>query len=619
MYTFLFCLIFAITHSLLGYDFSSAVKKIDTNTASVSLTFALKPTEYLYKENLTITVNNPHIKLSQAEPSSPAVKFFDEASKKEKEGYTGTVTFRLTAQKNNGDDIPQGLIHAHFNLNTTAHTQEKIIQIEFTKIKHPEVAPKAPVTPVAPVHSTKPTVAPAGPACEPLQPSLLGSFIKRTLNWVHVTATKAKKYITDLFTSTGSRTIRFGASLLLGILLSLTPCIYPMIPITVGILQASGTGSAFSNFILAFCYTLGISTTFAILGFLAAVGSCVFGELQGSPFIVIPLALLLLYFAFSMFDWITLYIPKFLQPKTGKVKGGSPLAAYTFGALSGTIASPCLSPGLILILNYVTQSGAQHFTGYLEGFLLLFLFGIGSSLPLLIIGTFSSSLHMLPKAGMWMVEIKKLVGLMLIAMAFYQLSHLERLLPWYLFVWVIVLTLFALGIYYFASIAGTDRTGMKRYKNFMGVFLIVAACLMMIQGQKALYDHLYPSKAPSAWLHNYNEATMRGVQENKLLFIDIGASYCAACKSFDTSIFATDTIVKALSDFIQVKVESDIDVDQYEKIKAHYGTYIEGFPTYLVVDPSTDKVLKKWSIDIDQLSLEGLSSELAQLRSAQKE
>ncbi len=142
-----------------------------------------------------------------------------------------------------------------------------------------------------------------------------------------------------------------------------------MIPITVGILQASGTPSAFKNFLLALSYTLGISTTFALLGFVAALGSCVFGEMQGSPWVVIPLATLLIYFGLSMFDWVHLYIPRFLQPKTGKVKGGSPLSAFIFGAISGTIASPCLSPGLVLILNYVTNSGAQHFTGYIEGFL----------------------------------------------------------------------------------------------------------------------------------------------------------------------------------------------------------------------------------------------------------
>ncbi len=142
---------------------------------------------------------------------------------------------------------------------------------------------------------------------------------------------------------------------------------------------------------------MGISLTFAALGFIAALGSCVFGELQGSPFILIPLSALLFYFGLIMFDVLQMPIPSWLQPKDSKVKGGSKRSAFIFGALSGTVASPCLSPGLILILNYVGHVSAVSITGYLEGFFLLFIFGIGSSLPLLIIGTFSGSLSMLPK------------------------------------------------------------------------------------------------------------------------------------------------------------------------------------------------------------------------------
>ena len=332
---------------------------------------------------------------------------------------------------------------------------------------------------------------------------------------------------------------------------------------------------------------------------------------------VIPLALLLIYFGLSMFDWINLYIPKFLQPKSGAVKGGSLFSAFVFGAISGAIASPCLSPGLVFILNYVTSSGAQHFTGYIEGFVLLFMFGIGSSLPLLIIRTFSSSLHILPKAGMWMVKIKKLVGLMLIFMALYPLSHLERLLPWYLFVWVIVVTLFALGIYYFASIGAEDRTAMKRYKNVMGTALIVLACIMMVQGQKAVYDHIYPQEIHSVWLSDYDKAREQALQDISFLFIDIGATYCAACKSLDEKIFAQDKILQELGHFVQLKIESDVQTAAYEKVKSHYNGYIEGFPTYLIVDPVTNKVLKKWSIEIDDLSIDGIIDELENVKAAQ--
>ena len=619
MNTRYFLLMCLTTANLAGYQFTSYVIKVNKDTEKIALTFALKPGEHLYKESLVTSVNSPFIKLSQPVASVKPTPFFDETTKKERDGYKDTVTFTMTAKREKApggqqEPVTAARVHVQFALNNVAEPQEKDIPIQFeierSTLQKQEAASTS--APVATQTAGSPGIIHA-PACEPEQPSLLGTVIQRAVNWIHVTVASAKERATKLFTSAGSRAIRFSAGFILGLLLSLTPCIYPMIPITVGILQARGTRSAPRNFILALCYTLGISTTFALLGLLAAVGSCVFGELQGSPWIVIPIALLLFYFAFSLFDWVNFSVPQWMQPKTNKVKGGSLMSAYLFGALSGTIASPCLSPGLVLILHYVTSISVQSIVGYLEGFLLLFVFGIGSSLPLLIIGTFSTSLTVLPKAGAWMVEIKKIVGLMLVCMAFYQLSHLERLLPWYIFVWVIVLSFFALGVYYFATVHANDTKGMKRYKNIMGTVLIAAACLMMIQGQKAVVDHLFPHKS-TVWLRDFAAAEKRALTERKLLFIDIGATYCSACKSLDTTIFSNNQIMDALSHFVQVKIDSDVDIHSYNLIKGVYGSSIAGFPTYLVVDPSTQKVLKKWSIDLEELSIAGIADALKQIR-----
>ena len=601
------------TIPLYAYELSHTIKKIDQNKVALTLTFNLKPGEYLYKEGFIATVNNPSLKLSPLTPSVKPLSFFDEASKKQKEGYKNRVSFTADIEKEPIAKIKDTIFHLHFLVSSNSTPQEKIVELPFTNT---EQAPETKNATTAPLTATAaaPAVSPAHePSCEPRQPSFLGTFIQRTLSWVTTTAQQAKKALSSLFSSTGSRVIRFGAALLLGILLSLTPCIYPMIPITIGILQASGSPSAGRNFLLALCYTLGISTTFAVLGFIAAVGSCVFGEMQGSPWFVIPLALLLIYFALTMFDWVQFYTPKFLQPKVGRTKGGSALSAYIFGAVSGTIASPCLSPGLLLILQYVTTISGSSFAGYLEGFFLLFLFGIGSSLPLLIIGTFSSSLHILPRAGQWMVEIKKIVGIMLICMAFYQLSHLERLLPWYLFVWVIVLTFFALGIYYFVTISSGDRPTLRRYKNFMGTALIIVACIMLVQAQKAIYDHLHPQAESSAWMHDYREAQNRAQQEHKLLFIDIGATYCSACTYLDGKVFGTEKMQAALTAFVQLKIDSDVHTQAYEKVKELYGRSIEGFPTYLVVNPANNQIIKKWTSDIDQVSIASLVEELGQV------
>jgi thioredoxin:protein disulfide reductase len=401
--------------------------------------------------------------------------------------------------------------------------------------------------------------------------------------------------------------------LILGVLLSLTPCIYPMIPITVGILQANQTASSVRNFLVALAYTLGISTTFAIFGFLAALGSCIFGELQGSPWVVIPLVLLLGYLGFAMLGFYEPYIPRFMQPKASTVKGGSFLSAFIFGIISGTVASPCTSPGLTLILTWIgSLSKSGSFTAYAEGFILLFAFGIGSSLPLLIIGTFSGSINLLPQAGMWMVEVKKLLGLMLIATCFYYLSYLEKYIPWYILIWVIVLCLVAFGIYYFLSITPHDSRGIKRFRNIMGTLLIVTACGMAIQGYKAVYDHFHPTAQPSPWLHDYTQAKQQAQQEHKRLFIDIGASYCGACKVLDKTIFKDEKIIAALSAYVPVKIEQDTHEKAYEEVKALFGPYIQktGFPTFLIVNPATNEILKHWGADINELTIQAIVDQL---------
>ncbi len=597
--------LFLLSCALYGSELTHTSKKVNDKMQQISLQFTLKPGEYLYKESLVITANNPAVRLTPALPSVQPVSFFDTTSKKQRLGYKDAVAFSLTAEKQGTAPLEKAQLHTQYRTNTNAGPQHASIDLSFDQPR-PQVTSPALSLPVSQERTTQPA-----PSCEPPQPSLVGSFVQKMTNAFHATVAHTKQTLSSLFSTTGSPLLRFFAAFLLGVLLSLTPCIYPMIPITVGILGASGTSSAFKNFLLAASYTLGISTTFALLGLVAALGSCVFGELQGSPFLIVPLALLLIYFGLSMFDIIQLRIPSFLQPKT-KVKGGSALSAYLFGAVSGTVASPCLSPGLVLILNYVAHR-TQHFTGYLEGLLLLFIFGVGSSLPLLIIGTFSGSLHVLPRAGQWMVEIKKLVGIMLISMAFYHLSHLERWVPWYILVWFVVLAFLALGVYYYSSIKAHENKWMARYKNGMGTALIIGACILMLQGEKAVYDHMHPIEHP-AWLHDYDKAHEQALKEGKLLFIDIGATYCSTCVSFDKRIFTETKIEEALKSYVQLKINSDVDTKAYDQVKAPHGSYIEGFPTYLVVDPQTNTILKKWSIDIDDLSIEGLVLALETIR-----
>jgi len=209
---------------------------------------------------------------------------------------------------------------------------------------------------------------------------------------------------------------------LIGVGTSFTPCIYPMIPITLGILQSQASKSLAQNFFISTAYVTGMATVYAILGYFAATTSLILGQWLSSPFVIALLILLFLYLAFSMFGFYEIFMPKFLQ-RGSKIKiggtsvKGSILYSFLFGAISGTAASPCLTPALALLLGFVAKQGNP-----LVGFLTLFVFALGLGLLLIIIGTFSNTLTTLPRAGLWMNEIKKFFGFLLIGVSIYFLQ-----------------------------------------------------------------------------------------------------------------------------------------------------------------------------------------------------
>jgi len=410
-------------------------------------------------------------------------------------------------------------------------------------------------------------------------------------------AFNAKELIKSLqtyLTTTNSVTLRIIFALILGILLSLTPCIYPMIPITVGILQSQGSKSLLTNFLLSSAYTLGISTTFSLFGLLAATSGQAFGHMLASPIFILFIVSLLLYFALSLFGLYNLYIPRFLQKKHSIQGGGSFGSIFLFGLISGSVASPCLSPGLALILAMVATM-ANKFVG----FLLLFAFGIGISTPLLIIGTFSGSINLLPRAGGWMLEIQKIFGFMLIGMCFYYISNIT---PWWSV--LIMMTIFSLcaGLYYLRS-ASTEYSAIWRnIKNVLGVIGVALSVFLMVESFQELYYPHLDEGIETTWYTDYEKAVTDAQAENKKLFLDFWAPYCSLCKLIASTTLKEPAIAKVLSqNYIVVSINgNDAQLEPFKTLKERYA--IQGFPNLLIVDPADGKELHRWRGEIEDES-----------------
>jgi thiol:disulfide interchange protein DsbD len=201
-----------------------------------------------------------------------------------------------------------------------------------------------------------------------------------------------------------------------GVLTSLTPCIYPMIPITAGILAGSARqGQTRVRTIgLTASYVLGLALLYASLGLLAGLTGSLFGTVASSAWARLAIANLLLVFALAMLDVFPVSAPSRLVAWAGKLGGGSYPAVFVLGATSGLVAAPCGAPAFAVVLTWVATTQSA-----ILGFLYLFVFSLGMTALLVAIGLFSGTLAAIPKAGTWMVWIKKVAGLVMIAVAEY--------------------------------------------------------------------------------------------------------------------------------------------------------------------------------------------------------
>src|SRR6266702_2223076 len=204
----------------------------------------------------------------------------------------------------------------------------------------------------------------------------------------------------------------FGA----GLVTSLTPCIYPMIPITAGILSGTSAGqpSRARTARLTLAYASGLALFYAVLGLVAGLSGSLFGTVSASPWARFAIGNLLLVFGLAMLDVFPLSAPRRLLAWAAGLPGGSYPAVFLLGATSGIVAAPCGAPAFAVVLTWVatTQSAVL-------GFIYLFVFSLGMTAVLIGVGLFSGTLAALPRAGAWMAWIKKGAGAVLLLMAEY--------------------------------------------------------------------------------------------------------------------------------------------------------------------------------------------------------
>lgn len=215
---------------------------------------------------------------------------------------------------------------------------------------------------------------------------------------------------------------------LAGVLTSLTPCIYPMIPITAAIVGGQSVGEEaaprWRTLALTFAYVLGLATVYSVLGLIAGLTGTMFGTISTDPWLYFAMANLLVLAALAMLDVIPVRLPASIVQRAATAgTGGRVVGAFVMGSMSGLVAAPCGAPVMLAVLSWVTTTGSATL-----GFVYLFVFSVGMCALLVAVGLTSGFVSRLPRAGAWMLWVKRLFAFVMLGVAEYYLVEMGKLM-----------------------------------------------------------------------------------------------------------------------------------------------------------------------------------------------
>ncbi len=346
----------------------------------------------------------------------------------------------------------------------------------------------------------------------------------------------------------------------LGIGLNLTPCVYPLIPLTISYFGAQVSNSKGGKLIMALFYVLGICVTYSVLGLMAALTGGVFGSLLQSPIVVGLLVLIFLALALSMFGLYDIKIPQSLANFSGKNRQGY-FGTFLMGLTVGFIAAPCIGPLVLSLLVYVGQTGSPFL-----GFIMFFVLSLGLGFPYIFLAMFSSSITKLPRSGEWMEGVKIIFGLMMIGLALYTAQPLMSVNV-YDFVFPLFLVLS--GVY----LVLIDRKAISastytRLKYLIAIAAIIWGSMNLHFGEQTpVGTGKYEWQIMQTQLQIDASITK---SNDKPTIIDFYADWCAQCKELDKYTYTDPKVFELSKKFNNIKVDltkGDKEIERKFKIQ----------------------------------------------------
>lgn len=368
----------------------------------------------------------------------------------------------------------------------------------------------------------------------------------------------------------GSLRLAYLLAFLGGLATSLTPCVYPLIPITISLFGAREAPRA-QALGLAACYVGGIAATYTTLGLVVGLVGGQFGAFMTSPWLIVPVALFFLLMAASMFGAFELSLPNELQGKLSQVGGRGPLGAFLMGLVAGVVAAPCTGPPLAALLLFVSTQRSV-----MTGGTLLFTYALGMGVLFFVIAGFALKM---PKSGAWMDAVKAVFGVVMTVAALYYLRNIMPLLRTfgtssYKFL-LSQSALVVVGILVGGLTLSFSEGLARAMRKGIGV-------LLMVIGLYGCVSWTLAPRGDLKWMTDEAQAVQKARNEGKPLLIDFGADWCPPCKQMEAKTFPDEAVRRELARFVLLRIDCTNETEHTQAMQAKYQS--TSLPSVLVFD-----------------------------------
>jgi thiol:disulfide interchange protein DsbD len=355
--------------------------------------------------------------------------------------------------------------------------------------------------------------------------------------------------------------------LLGGMALNLTPCVYPLIPITVSYFGGRSGRKGGRPFLHGLLYMLGLACTNASLGAFAALSGGLLGSALQSPVVLSVVAGILMILAASFFGLWEIRLPSGLMQISARSFGGY-FGTFFMGLTLGVVAAPCLGPFILGLLTFVGQKGDP-----VLGILYFFVLSIGLGFPLAVLGVFSNALDRLPLSGGWMVWIRNAFGWVLIGMAAYMILPLfhSSLLKSS----VVAVVLLGAGIHLgWLEKSRSVRAGFVYVKRGMGILLLAAAVTLFLAGHQ--------KKTGIRWIPYDRAHVTEATKQGRPVILDFYADWCSPCRAMESSVFSDPEVMALGRKLVTLRVDLTRRLPGQDKLLARYK--VRGVPTIIFIN-----------------------------------